>query len=257
MLEPGCTAGSFSSPKAAARARAEPADIVGDLGERRGIRSERAAQEAYRVARGLGFEVVRRLHEWQTRPPRNLSNSTLGKTRRRIQPGAHRRAAERQFINAAQRRLDALPRRFHLTRIAAELLAHADRDRILQVSPPHLDDVVEFRGLALQRCAEQSHGRQQPRAHGLRGGDVHGRGDHVVTRLPEIHLVVRVGAGHVADHFVGVHIGGGATAGLEDVHQELIVITPFRDLFRRPFDGCRDCCRQAARVAVDIRGRAS
>ena len=51
----------------------------------------------------------------------------------------------------------------------------------------------------------------------LRRGDVDRRGNDVVAGLPAIDVVVRMRAGEPADHLVGVHVGGGAAAGLEDV----------------------------------------
>src|ERR1035438_6665427 len=94
--------------------------------------------------------------------------------------------------------MDAFTRRFHLVSVATEFLPHTDRYRILQVSSPNLDDVVELRSLAFQRCAELPHSRQQPGDQGLCNSDVHGGGDHVVARLPSIHVIIGAGAGEMA-----------------------------------------------------------
>ena len=61
--------------------------------------------------------------------------------------------------------------------------------------------------------------------------DMDGRGDDVVRRLPAVHVIVRVRAGEVGDHLVGVHVGGGAAAGLEDVHHKLSVEIAAGDAF--------------------------
>ena len=87
-------------------------------------------------------------------------------------------------------------------------------------------------------------------------GDVHGGGDHVVARLPSIHVIVRVGAGEMADYLIGVHVRGSAAAGLEDVDREFIVVSPFHDLFCRGFDSCRQSRRQVTHAAVHVRGSA-
>ena len=50
--------------------------------------------------------------------------------------------------------------------------------------------------------------------------NVDGGGDHVVAGLPAVDVVVGVRVRQAADHLVGVHVGGGAAAGLEDVHHE-------------------------------------
>ena len=61
-------------------------------------------------------------------------------------------------------------------------------------------------------------------------------GNHVVARLPAIHVVVRMRPGQTPDDLVGVHVGGRAAAGLKDVDRELIVVPALDDLFRGAFD---------------------
>ena len=54
--------------------------------------------------------------------------------------------------------------RFHLPGVAAELLAHANRHGILQMGAADLDDVVEFRRLALEsEACELPHRGKQAR----------------------------------------------------------------------------------------------
>src|SRR5277367_3039237 len=68
-------------------------------------------------------------------------------------------------------------------------------------------------------------------AHG--GGDVHGGGDHVVGALLHVDVIVGMDGvfaaaftggelvGAAGDDLVGVHVGAGAGAGLENVDDEL------------------------------------
>ena len=75
--------------------------------------------------------------------------------------------------------------------------------------------------------------------------DVDGRGDHVVGRLAHVDRVVGVDrdlaaadavvellVGDARDHLVGVHVGRGAAAGLEDVEDELVVVLALGDRLR-------------------------
>jgi hypothetical protein len=59
-----------------------------------------------------------------------------------------------------------------------------------------------------------------------------------------IHVIIGVGAGEMADYLIGVHVGGSAAAGLEDVYRELVVVPAFHDLFCRGLDRFRQSCRQ-------------
>ena len=99
---------------------------------------------------------------------------------------------------------------------------------------------------------------------GAEGGDVDGRGYYVVGRLAQVHMVVGVhrlaGAEHapevlygpVGDDLVGVHIGGRPGAGLENVHDELVVQRPVRDLLGGHDDGVGEVCVQEPQLQVDL-----
>ena len=120
---------------------------------------------------------------------------------------------------------------------AGDLLAERQRRRVHQVRPADLDDVLErlrpsaasvsrsLRTDGISRVAER-----------LDGGDVHGRREDVVGRLAHVDVVVGVDlaahpalaaqelAGAVGDHFVQVHVGLRAAAGLPDDERELVVV---------------------------------
>ena len=114
----------------------------------------------------------------------------------------------------------------HLRRVAAELLAEGDRDRVHQVGAAGLDHVGELLGLRFQRLLQATHRRQQVVGHLAQRRQVDGGGEDVVGGLAHVDVIVGVGpvAGEVGDHLVGVHVRGGAGAGLEDVDRELVVV---------------------------------
>ena len=62
------------------------------------------------------------------------------------------------------------------------------------------------------------------------GADVNRRGNNIVTALAAIDMIIGVhrlpqfSCGEARNHFIGIHIGTGARAGLEHIHGELIVM---------------------------------
>ncbi len=108
----------------------------------------------------------------------------------------------------------------------------------------------------------------QTAADRLQGGDVDRRGDDVVARLAEVHVVVRVHGvfpaaaagqdlvGPCGDHLVGVHVGGGARAGLKDPHHELIVEASVEHLAGRLSDRAGGLGGEQAEIPVYLRRRA-
>ena len=74
--EPGSLGGSTSSAEPAARARAEPADVVGDLGERHRQGAQRGARLHEGVVGGQGGELVGRGDERQPGERRRCGAAT-------------------------------------------------------------------------------------------------------------------------------------------------------------------------------------
>jgi hypothetical protein len=83
-------------------------------------------------------------------------------------------------------------------------------------------------------------------------GNMHGRGERIVRRLPHVHVIVRVNRAFfafsadaeaealiskVGDHFVGVGVRRGAGPGLVNVDRELHVVFAFGNFLR----GADDC----------------
>ena len=110
--------------------------------------------------------------------------------------------------------------------VAAELLAEGDGHGVHQVGAPGLDDVLEALGLAREGALELLQRGQQLVLGDVERGEVHGGGKDVVGGLAEVDVVVGVHAlaGERGDDLVGVHVRGGAGAGLEDVDRELRVV---------------------------------
>jgi len=93
-------------------------------------------------------------------------------------------------------------------------------------------------------------------------GDLRGGGVDVVGALAAVDVVERVevrvvalGVAHdlqgaVGDHLVGVHVGRGAGAALDDVHHELVAETAGPDLLARRDDRGRLLRFQEPEVAV-------
>ena len=112
-----------------------------------------------------------------------------------------------------------------------------------------LDDVLELVGFRLERIvAAVASPAAGAACTASAAAMCMADGNHVVAGLPAIHVVVGMRAGQPADHLVGVHVGGGAAAGLKDVDRELVVVPPCHHFFRRPLD---------VRPLVDIARRRS
>ena len=117
---------------------------------------------------------------------------------------------------------------------ALELGAQGHRDRVLQVGAAHLEDPVELTSLCEEGRLQLAQGlhvalQAQDEAE-MEGGRI-----DVVRRLAEVHVVVGVDVlvlallvpqtleGEVGDHLVGVHVGRGAGATLDEVRDEMVV----------------------------------
>src|SRR5690349_6307076 len=92
--------GQAQLAEAAARAGAEPADVVGNFGERYGVGLERSAEEDHGVARALRLKMTRRFHEREARDLSDLLDYSLGESRRRIQTGPNGCTAQRELVNS-------------------------------------------------------------------------------------------------------------------------------------------------------------
>ena len=262
----GLVLGNGELVEAGARPAGVPAHVVGDLHEGAGERAQRAARRHHRIVRRQGRELVGRRHEGQPGRGRKAGRDLGAERGVRVEPGADRRAAERQPIEARQRAPDAGERIVDLRHPARDRLAERERRRVLQVGAADHHDVVEGRGLGGQGVAQVTDGGDQLALDLLDRRDVHHGREGVVGGLPGVHVVVgmdrRLGAEHAAgeldrpvgDDLVGVHVGLGARARLEHHQRELGVPPALDHLAGRLADQLDLGGRELAERAVDLGG---
>src|SRR5690606_3760608 len=240
----------------ARRARAHPADVVGDLHERDGDGVERAGRAHVGVLRPLRLEVVLGLTERDARHLRDVGDGLRREAGVPVDAGADGGAAEGELGQLGARGAHARGALAHLRRVAAELLPEADGRGVHEVRPPALEHVVERLRLRLQRPGEPVERRDQLRLHRDPRGDVHRRRDHVVRRLPHVDVVVGVDlpagglGGEAGDDLVRVHVRRGPAAGLVDVEGEVGVEGACADALGGGGDGLGDGGVEEAEVAV-------
>ena len=128
-----------------------------------------------------------------------------------------------------------------------------------------LHRVGELRGLGLERRGQPVECGDEVIAHRERRSDVDAGRERVVAALRGVDLVVGMdldtGArSQVGDHLVGVHVGAGARAGLEDVERELAVVLAAHDRVGRGDDRARllvgddaECGVGGRRGCLDVR----
>src|SRR5471030_1328973 len=147
--------------------------------------------------------------------------------------------------------MDAMPVRMRqvadigleLLRPTVEHLTHAHRHGIHQVSAAGFDVMMNLLGLVLDHLHQMHQRRQQLLVQRQCGTDVDGGRNDVVAALAAVDVIVGVhrlaeqSAGQGGDHFVGVHVGAGARASLEDIHREVLHKVAFEQPLRRVDDG--------------------
>jgi hypothetical protein len=152
--EPGSFSGMRQLAEAAARAGRQPADVVGDLHQRpaASVLSAPLAKTSSSCAASAANLFGR---ETNGSPVSSaiLRRRALGELRVRVQPGADRRAAERQLPQPRQRCLDRARCRGRAGRRTRELLPERQRHGVLQVRAADLDDVANSFAFAPARRA--------------------------------------------------------------------------------------------------------
>ena len=178
-----------------------------------------------------------------------LDDHPVGESGGSVEPGADSGTAEGQLRQPRHGRSNTLLAVSDLLGIARELLPEPDGHRILEMGAPDLDHVVELASLRLEGLGQMGERRLQIFGHRPIGRQVNGRRDDVVRGLTGVDVVVGMDRclrahlatqqldGAVGDDLVGVHVGGGPRAGLEDVERKMIVVGPPSHLSRRLTDG--------------------
>ena len=150
--------------------------------------------------------------------------------------------------------------------VAAELLAESQRSGVLQMGSADLDNVLVLLGLGLERVSQLGDVWDQVVLDLGHRGDVHHGGEGVVGGLRLVDVVVWVDAlgadlpaqqldGPVRDDLVGVHVGLGTGAGLEDDQWEVSCQLARNDLVSSLLNGLGDLWVQSTELLVDDRGR--
>ena len=104
MIElPGLGRGQSDFADAAARAAAEPADVVRDLEQADRDRFELPARLDHRVLRALRFKMVRRFAELDPGPLLEMAHHLCREIRVPVQAGADCGAAERELLQHLDR----------------------------------------------------------------------------------------------------------------------------------------------------------
>ena len=132
-----------------------------------------------------------------------------------------------------------------LGNVAGKFLTQSQRRRVLQVGAADFDDGGEFFGFFIQCITQGLDGRDEVAVDFNRGSNVDGGWERVIGRLCVVHMVVgmdglirrqtRTGdfVGAVCQHFVHVHIGLRAGAGLPHHQWELPVELAVQHVVRR------------------------
>ena len=193
-------------------------------------------REHQRLVAGERGELVLRLDERQPGLERHQATDPIGKLRMGVEPGAHGGAADGELVQARQRRAHRLLRLRELRHVARKFLAQRQRRGVLQVRAPDLHDACERVALGGKARREFLDRGQDVLVQGARRGDVHCGREHVVRRLPEVDLVVRVHQallaalaaeqlrGAVGKHLVDIHVALRARSGLPHDQRELGVV---------------------------------
>ena len=238
--------GQLDFADAAARAAAEPANVVRDFEQADRDRFELAARFHDRVFAALRFEMILRfakcdagaLLEMPHHFARKIGMSIQARCRR---PCRRARARCRTSIAFSARSL----RIGDLLRVAGEFLPEPDRRRIHQMSAADLDDVPKFLRLRVERAVQFFQRRHETIFQLFGRADVNGGWDHVVARLAHVDVIVRMNglaradrfagelAAAVRDHFVRVRVRARAGTGLENVEREMFVELALDHFFRR------------------------
>ena len=229
----GFIGGQPQFAQAGARPAAHQADVIGDLVERHGKHPERAMQPHQGFMAGHRGEQVVGHDEGRIQPGGQHPGHARAELGVGVEPRAHRRATEGQRMDIGQRAPDRRVGQRELRRVGAELLPEGDRRGVLQVGAAHLEHARERLGLGQQRGA-QIRQRSQQRTCRQHRSDVNRRRKHVVRRLPQVHIVVRVHAAigtqppaqrdgrQIGDDLVDVHVALRARSGLPHRQRELV-----------------------------------
>src|SRR5438445_401060 len=118
-----------------------------------------------------------------------------------------------------------------------------------------LDDSAELLRLRAQRFMQLAQRRTQLRDDAFKGCNMNCRGNDIVAGLSAVNMVVwmyqfvafataKQFRRTIGDHFVGIHVRGGAGTGLKNVRHEMRVEFALNNFLSRSLDGIRNVWRE-------------
>ena len=180
---------------------------------------------------------------------------------------AHGGSAQGKFMQMRQRCPHMRLAVHQLRGVAREFLAQAQRRGVLQMGTADFHDAVKIPGLLRQSRAQLFNRRQQPVGDAIDRRYMHRRGKHIVRRLAAIDVVIGMHQPHIAalaaqqfagavgQHFVDIHVGLGARAGLPDHQRKFVRVLAGNHFIGRRHDGLGFILvLQAQRVIDEGRG---
>jgi hypothetical protein len=248
--------GSFSGISSSAKPARGPQDRKG---------AQRGRQLHQPVMRPLQRKFVRRTNERQPRQLRNLSHGRVGKAGFRVDPGTDCGAAQRQRINAVQRRLYAREVIRQHRSIARPFLPKREGRRVLHVGAADFDDAGPLSGFGRDRITQPGDCRGKPFGDMGRRRNVHRRRKGVVRGLRHVDVVIRmhrllaaerragVLAAPIGNHLVDVHVELRPAARHPDVKREHFPMLAGEDLVARRNDQPVDSIIEPAGGVVCMR----
>eukprot|EP00756_Hemistasia_phaeocysticola_P033568 Hpha_TRINITY_DN16472_c0_g4::TRINITY_DN16472_c0_g4_i11::g.160713::m.160713 len=220
-------------PEPGPRTRAEQTEVVADLRhlQRNALEYIREGEHTGSVGRRLD-QVLREgegdtghLRKTLHRHPREVPVSAQTRTDR-----STAQVAELEVFGGDPDDINII---FDGARQGEELLPQSHWHRVLELSTPHLDDMVELYTLRAEGLGDLGHCCDQLRRRHHDGQPERSRVG-VVCRLRLVDVVVRVNVfvgtllvpkdliGTVRNDFVGVHVGRGSCTALDHVRRELV-----------------------------------
>jgi len=248
--------------------RGEPADVVRDLGQRRGDRLQRAVGVHQGIVRGERLKFVARRDERQSGRSSQLLGHARAELGMSVESCAYRGAAQGELAQMSERGPHVGDAMVELRHPAGDFLPERERGGILQMGAPDLDDAHERFGLRRESVAQRRKRGHEPIMDGLNGGDAHRGGKNVVRGLPVVDLVVGMHsallaalsaeelARPVGENLVHVHVGLRARACLPDHERKLAVVLSGEHLVGGGGDGSRLLLGKLLQFYVHPRARA-
>ena len=256
--------GKVDLTEAGARSGGHEAQVVTHLGEVHGTALHDAGDHCVAVKVLRRIDGVIALHELLTGNRGHVLDDAVEVGAVRVETGADCGAAHVEGANLFLRGIKALNIAADGARVSVELLTETNRHGVLKLGAAHLNDGVELLGLFAQCLLEALQlnlclAEQGKRCHLSAGRE------HVVGRLTEVHVVVRVHEavvalhaaenldGAVCDDLVCVHVERGTCAALNRVDNELVVKLAVDDLIAGLYDSA--CALLGELADLEVRNR--